>query len=113
MQLLFKAALKRVQQVSFPNFLEIVSSTENHKGGNCVKRVLQKAGAPLYQLNPQPMEGFEPMTMPVQCMVWWDHARLVLAGLAWWMLNLLLACRLGEFQSEEVCCICSAVYEIK
>ena len=27
----------------------------------------------------------------------WDHARLVLAGLAWWMLNLLLACRLGEF----------------
>lgn len=57
MPLLFKAALKRVQQISFPNFLEIVSSTENHKGGNCVKRVLQKAGAPLYQLNPQPMEG--------------------------------------------------------
>ena len=54
---LFKAALKRVQQVFFPNFLEIVSSTENHKGGNCVKTVLQKAGAPLYQLNPQPMEG--------------------------------------------------------
>ena len=45
MPLLFKAALKQVQQVSFSNFLEIVSSTENHKGGNCVKRVLQKARA--------------------------------------------------------------------
>ena len=65
MPLLFKAAFKRVQQVSFPNFLEIVSSTENHKGGTCVQRVLQKAGAPLYQLNPQPMVGGRLVNAPL------------------------------------------------
>ena len=27
----------------------------------------------------------------------WGHARLVLAGLAWWMLSLLLTCRRGGF----------------
>ena len=44
--------LKRVQQVSFPNVMEILSSTENHKGGNCVMRVLQRAGAPLLSVKP-------------------------------------------------------------
>lgn len=50
--------LKRVQQESFPKVMEILSSARNYKGGNCIKRVLQKAGVSLYQLNPQLMEGF-------------------------------------------------------
>ena len=50
--------LGRVQQVSFPDVMEILlTSTESHERNRCVKKVLRKAGASLHQLNPQLKEG--------------------------------------------------------
>ena len=49
--------LRRVQQVSFPDVVEILTPTETHEGNRCVKKVLRKAGASLRQLNPQLNEG--------------------------------------------------------
>ena len=48
----------RVQQVSFPDVMEIpLTPTESHERNRCVKKVLRKAGASLRQLNPQLKEG--------------------------------------------------------
>ena len=38
--------------VSFPDVVEILTPTENHKKNRCGKKVLRKAGASLRQLNP-------------------------------------------------------------
>lgn len=51
-----KEFLKRVQQVSFPEVTEMLSSTESCDASGCVKRVLRKAGNSLHQLNP-PLKG--------------------------------------------------------
>lgn len=49
--------LKRGQKESFPDVVEILTSTESHERNSCVKKVLWKTGASLRQLNPQLKEG--------------------------------------------------------
>ena len=48
-----KEILKRVKLVSFPDVIEVLSSTENCNASGCVRKVLRKAGTFLHQLNPQ------------------------------------------------------------
>ena len=43
--------------VSFPDVVEILKPTENHKRNRCGEKVLRKAGASLRQLNPKLNEG--------------------------------------------------------
>ena len=57
LQVAEREILRRVQQVSFPDVVEILTPTETHEGNRCVKKVLRKAGASLRQLNPQFSEG--------------------------------------------------------
>ena len=41
-----------VKQFSFPQVIEVLSSAERCDADGCVKKVLQKAGTTLHQLNP-------------------------------------------------------------
>ena len=48
-----KEIIKRVQQMSFPDVMEVLSSTESCDASGCVRRAVRKAGTSLHQLNPQ------------------------------------------------------------
>ena len=52
-----KEILKEVQQVSFPEVIEVLSSAGSCDADGCVKRVLRKAGTMLHQLNPRLEDG--------------------------------------------------------
>ena len=57
LQVAEREILRRVQQVSFPDVVEILTPTETQEGNRCVKKVLRKTVASLRQLNPQLNEG--------------------------------------------------------
>jgi len=48
---------KRVQQVAFPEVIDVLSTTECCEDKRYPKKVLNKAGASIRQLNPQLKEG--------------------------------------------------------
>ena len=52
-----KEILKEVQQVSFPQVIEVLSSVGSSDVDGCVKKVLRKAGTALHHLNPRLEEG--------------------------------------------------------
>ena len=49
--------LRRVQEVAFPEVLNVLSATECCEDNGHPKRILRKAGASIRQLNPQIKEG--------------------------------------------------------
>ena len=52
-----KEILKELQQVSFPQVIEVLSSAGSCDADGCVKKVLRKAGTTLRQLNPRLEDG--------------------------------------------------------
>ena len=52
-----KEILKEVQEVSFPQVIEVLSSVGSSDVDGCVKKVLRKAGTALHQLNPRLEDG--------------------------------------------------------
>ena len=59
LQVAEREIFKRVQQVAFPEVIEVLSATECSKDKRYPKKVLKKAGASIRQLNPQLKEGLQ------------------------------------------------------
>ena len=57
LQVAEREIFKRVQQVAFPEVIEVLSAIECSKDKRYPKKVLKKAGASIRQLNPQLKEG--------------------------------------------------------
>ena len=57
LQVVEKEILKHVQQVAFPEVIDVLSATECSEDKRYPKKVLNKAGASIRQLNPQLKEG--------------------------------------------------------
>ena len=57
LQVAEREIFKRVQQVAFPEVIDVLSATECSEDKRYPKKVLKKAGASIRQLNPQLKEG--------------------------------------------------------